>query len=188
MPAVSKSRARSIATRTGDDGRTALLFGRRVPKDHPRIEAVGAIDELNAALGLAKAVGRSARLRRGLERVQKELVVLMGEVACAPAGLPRYQQSKLPKFSESWVKVLDAEIEAIERRLPAFAGWAIPGANPLAAALDLARTTARRAERRLVTVKARPTLLQHINRLSDWLWLQARDTEAVSSRRRPTRR
>ncbi|HEY4302597.1 MAG TPA: cob(I)yrinic acid a,c-diamide adenosyltransferase [Candidatus Didemnitutus sp.] len=176
MP-VSRTRRRSIATRTGDDGRTALLFGPRVPKDHPRIEAVGAIDELNAALGLAKAAIRSARLRRNIGRIQKELVVLMGEVACPPSGRRRYLRSALPKFADTFVEPLDVEIAAIESRHPSFDGWATPGATPLAAALDHARTVARRAERRLVAIRARPALLQYINRLSDLLWLQAREAE-----------
>jgi cob(I)alamin adenosyltransferase len=176
MP-VSAQRRRSIATRTGDDGRTALLFGPRVPKDHPRIEAVGAIDELNAALGVAKSATRAPKLRGGLERIQRELVILMGEVACAPSGRRRYQRSALPKFSPTLVGAIDAEIAAIERRQPSFGGWATPGANPLAAALDVARTVARRAERRLVSIRARPALRQYLNRLSDLLWLQAREAE-----------
>ncbi|MBL9199560.1 MAG: ATP:cob(I)alamin adenosyltransferase, partial [Opitutaceae bacterium] len=77
----------SIATRTGDDGTTALLYGQRVPKDHPQIEAVGALDELNAALGAVKPLlgggARDADLRALLTSVQKHLVALMGEVACA---------------------------------------------------------------------------------------------------------
>ena len=74
---------RSIATRTGDDGTTSLLYGQRVPKDHPQIEAVGSIDEFNAALGLARSTCPDAGRKAELERIQKDLVALMGEIACA---------------------------------------------------------------------------------------------------------
>jgi len=81
---------RSIATRTGDDGSTSLLFGQRVAKDHPQIEAVGALDELNAALGFAKATQPAGRDKAEIERVQTELVALMGEIACAEVDSERY--------------------------------------------------------------------------------------------------
>src|SRR5258707_2917596 len=92
----------SIATRTGDDGTTSLLYGQRVPKDHPQIEAVGAFDELNTALGLVKAhLGtndRGAAIGSLLTAAQKNLVALMGEVACAEADLSRYAASKFEKL------------------------------------------------------------------------------------------
>jgi len=174
--------SRSIATRTGDDGTTALLYGQRVPKDHPQIEAVGNLDELNAALGVAKA-GSSVAARRGeLEQIQKDLVALMGEVVCAEADLPRYCESKFEKIDEVKLARLDAGIAAIEAKNVRFDGWATPGANPHAAALELARTIARRAERRMVALGAhgrvlRPLLVHYVNRLSDLLWLMAREAE-----------
>jgi cob(I)alamin adenosyltransferase len=182
-----KSPPHSIATRTGDRGTTALLFGRRVPKDHPQIEAVGALDELNAGLGFAKATRRRGTSAAALERIQRELVAFMGEVACAEQDAARYARSKLPRLDEAALARLDAAVAAIEARHPRFDGWATPGANPHAAALELARTTARRAERRLVSLRAhgrnlRPLLLQYLNRLSDLLWLQAREAEQKSAR------
>src|SRR5438270_13896118 len=81
----------SIATRTGDQGMTGLLYGQRVPKDHPQIEAVGAFDELNAALGLAKANCPDVARTRELSEIQNNLIALMGELACFEADLPRYQ-------------------------------------------------------------------------------------------------
>lgn len=182
---------RSIATRTGDDGSTSLLYGQRVPKDHPQIETVGALDELNAALGFAKAT-RPARREPAdsagasaddLSRIQQELVALMGEIACAEANAARYDESKFAKIDGPALARLDLAVAAIEVRSPKFDGWATPGANLHAAALELARTAARRAERHLVALprhgrSVRPVLLQYLNRLSDLLWLMAREAEA----------
>ncbi|HWA26719.1 MAG TPA: cob(I)yrinic acid a,c-diamide adenosyltransferase [Lacunisphaera sp.] len=178
MPKSSKS----IATRQGDGGFTRLLHGQRVPKDHPQIEAVGAIDELNAALGVAKASLPADRDATELTRIQTDLVALMGEVACAEKDTARHATSKLPKIDDAALARVDAAVAAIEARGPKFDGWATPGANLHAAALELARTAARRAERRVVALPAigrhpRPLLLQYINRLSDLLWLMAREAE-----------
>lgn len=174
--------ARSIATRTGDDGTTSLLYGQRVPKSHPQIEAVGALDEFNAALGFAKATQPAHADKAGLERIQQELVALMGEVACAEADAARFAGSKFPQIDETALTRLDAAVAAIEARQPKFDGWATPGATPHAAALDLARTAARRAERRLVALDGhgktiRPLLVRYLNRVSDLLWLLAREAE-----------
>ena len=176
----------SIATRTGDDGTTSLLYGQRVPKDHPQIEAVGAFDELNVALGAVKPLLATAPRDRELHAlivvVQKNLVVLMGEVACAETDAARYADSKFEKISATDVRVLDDVVAALEARGLKFDGWATPGANARATALDVARVTARRAERRLAALPAhgraiRPELRQWINRLSDLLWLLAREAE-----------
>ena len=172
----------SIATRTGDDGTTGLLYGRRVAKNHPQIEAVGALDELNASLGFAKATQPGAADHRELERIQKELVALMGEITCAEQDSARYLQSKLARIGEAELARLDAAVAVIEARQPSFEGWATPGANLHAAALDLARTSARRAERQLAGLaghgrNVRPLLGQYLNRLSDLLWLLAREAE-----------
>ncbi len=172
--------ARSIATRTGDQGTTGLLYGQRVPKNHPQIEAVGALDELNAAIGLAKAARPAGADRSEMERIQKELVALMGEITCAEGDAARYADSKFAKIGPAELAHLDAAVAAVESRQPKFDDWATPGANLHAAALDLARTAARRAERRLVGLggqgkTVRPLLLQYVNRLSDLLWLLARE-------------
>jgi cob(I)alamin adenosyltransferase len=178
--------ARSIATRTGDDGTTSLLYGQRVPKDHPQIEAVGALDELNVALGAVKpSLGGDARateINALLTAVQHNLVALMGEVACAECDAPRYAASKFEKLSAADVQRLDGAVAALEARGLKFDGWATPGANARAAAFDLARTVGRRAERRLISLPThgrtvRPELRQFINRLSDLLWLLAREAE-----------
>jgi cob(I)alamin adenosyltransferase len=178
---------RSIATRTGDDGTTSLLYGQRVPKDHPQIETVGAFDELNAAIGsvkshLAENDPRAVEVRALLAAVQQNLVALMGELACAEADAERHASSKFKRISESDVRALDDAVAALEARGLEFGGWATPGANARAAAFDVARATARRAERRLCSLPAhgrsiRPELRQFVNRLSDLLWLLAREAE-----------
>ena len=178
--------SRSIATRTGDDGTTSLLYGQRVPKDHPQIEAVGAFDELNTAIGAAKAqLAESARdgeVRELLTLTQKNLVALMGELACAESDAPRYEKSNFEKISATDLTRLDDAVAALEARGLKFDGWATPGANARAAAFDVARATARRAERRLTGLPAhgrsvRAELRQFVNRLSDLLWLLAREAE-----------
>lgn len=176
----------SIATRTGDDGTTGLLYGQRVPKDHPQIEAVGACDELNVALGAVKPLlargARGGATRMLLTTVQKNLVALMGELACAESDTTRYAKSKFEKITAADLARLDAGVEALEARGLKFDGWATPGANARAAAFDLARVAARRAERRIVALPAtgrrvRPEIQQFVNRLSDLLWLLAREAE-----------
>lgn len=181
---------RSIATRTGDDGTTSLLYGQRVPKDHPQIDAVGAFDELNVALGAIKphlvdavhGVTTSTATLDLLTHTQKNLVALMGEIACAETDAARYADSKFEKLTDADLARLDTTIAAVEARGLKFDGWATPGANARAAAFDTARVTARRAERRLCALPAhgrtvRPVVRHFVNRLSDLLWLLAREAE-----------
>lgn len=175
--------ARSIATRTGDDGTTSLLYGQRVSKAHPQIEAVGTIDEMNTALGVAKSSGVQPRTRATIEDIQQRLVALMGEVACAEADTEKYAGSKFAKLVEDDLARIDQAIASLESRSLNLAGWATPGANAAAAAFDVARTAARRAERRLVGLREhgrnlRPLLLRYINRTADLLWLLAREAES----------
>jgi cob(I)alamin adenosyltransferase len=178
---------RSIATRTGDDGTTGLLYGQRVPKNHPQIEAVGAFDELNAAIGAAKPLlgghgERAAEVGALLSTVQKNLVALMGELVCAESDVARFAGSTFPRILSEDLQRLDDAIAGLESRGLKFDGWATPGANARAAAFDVARTVARRAERRLADLPShgrnvRPELRSFVNRLSDLLWLLAREAE-----------
>src|SRR4051812_23096089 len=124
----------SIATRTGDDGTTSLLYGQRVPKEHPQIEVVGAFDELNVALGAIKPQlplddNRAAAIHELLTTVQHNLIALMGEVACAEADAGRYADSKFAKIETADVDLLDSAIAALEARGLKFDGWATPGTN-----------------------------------------------------------
>ena len=174
----------SISTRTGDDGTTGLIFGQRVPKDHPRVEAVGRLDELNAALGMAKASAAHAPIDT-LEDIQRQLVVIMGELSAADADQERYlADRRFGSLEPAALARLDEAVNGLENGVPPlrFDGWATPGRTPLAAALDLARVTARRAERHLVAMReagqvVRPLVLQYVNRASDLLWLLARQAE-----------
>jgi cob(I)alamin adenosyltransferase len=173
----------SIATRTGDKGTTALLRGQRVSKSHPQIEAVGAFDELNVEVGAARMQVSDPAERGLLRDVQASLVALMGEVACAEGDAARHSRSKFARLRDSDLRRLDDSLAALESKDLKTDGWATPGANPTAIAFDRARVAARRAERRLAALPAhgrriRPLLLKWANRLSDLLWLLAREAES----------
>jgi len=175
----------SIATRTGDDGTTALMYGRRVPKTHPRVEAYGAVDELNATLGVARATAEHDFVRGNLLAIQKDLIVLMGELCVQPEDLPRYVKDGHSLVTPAMTATLDALVREIEAQNVNFKGWATPGATPPSAALDLARTICRRAERCVCGLKETGELrnagiIIYLNRLSDLLWLFARWVETKS--------
>ncbi|HYG21470.1 MAG TPA: cob(I)yrinic acid a,c-diamide adenosyltransferase [Verrucomicrobiae bacterium] len=171
----------SIVTKTGDQGTTALMYGRRVPKTHPRVEAYGAVDELNAALGLARASTTQDFLRDNLVSIQKELVTLMGELATATEDLDRYAKEGYPQVTYEMIMRLEETVKAIEAQKVSFKGWATPGANVSAATLDVARTVCRRAERHVCGLPAgdvkNPHIVIYLNRLADLLWLFARWAE-----------
>jgi cob(I)alamin adenosyltransferase len=172
----------SIVTKSGDQGSTALMYNRRVSKCHPRVEAYGAVDELNAAIGLARASARETFVRDHLELIQKDLVVLMGELATALEDLPRYSKDGFHRIHSEMTLKLERVIQIIEAQKIAPRGWATPGANIPAAALDVARTVCRRAERHVCALHEsgqldNPEIIGYLNRLSDLLWLLARWTE-----------
>jgi len=173
----------SIVTRTGDDGTTGLMFNRRVSKSHPQVEAYGTVDELNAALGLARAAAHQPPLHGQLLGIQKDLVTVMGELATLPEDLPRYLKDGFPVLTPDMVAKLDAMARDIEAQNISFKNWATPGANATSAALDLARTVCRRAERRVCALRESGRLENaqmtiYLNRLSDVLWLLARWAES----------
>jgi cob(I)alamin adenosyltransferase len=173
----------SIVTRTGDGGTTTLMYGRRVPKNHPRVETYGTIDELNAALGLARATTKEDFIRENLLAIQKNLVVLMGELAVVPEDLSRYAKDGYSVVTPEMTAKLDALVREIEAQKVSFKGWATPGATMNSAALDVARTVCRRAERRVCTLRETGELqnaeiIIYLNRLSDLLWLMARRVES----------
>ena len=181
----------SIATRRGDQGETDLLFGRRVAKTNSRIEACGALDELNAALGLVRtAPGAKPEILEAVSSFQKDLVVVMGEVATDFSDIERYKEKGFRLVDASMVASLDTRVENMENEFGVkFEKWAVPGAegDQCGAALDFARTVCRRAERRVVEipdadngegqVSINPELVKYVNRLSDVLWLLARVQE-----------
>jgi cob(I)alamin adenosyltransferase len=172
----------SIVTKTGDSGTTALMFGRRVSKNHPRVEAYGAVDELNAALGLARASAEHDFLRDNLLVIQKDLVTLMGELATAVDDLERYVKGGYSLVTADLTAKLDQLVQQIEAEKISFKGWATPGANVSSATLDVARTVCRRAERRVCALQPtdelrNPEIVIYLNRLADLLWLFARWVE-----------
>jgi cob(I)alamin adenosyltransferase len=173
----------SIATKTGDAGETALMYNRRVPKTHRRVEAYGTIDELNAALGLVRTVASESLIRDAVFSVQKELVVLMGELAVADEDREHYQKDGYELVASGMVDRLTAIVDDLEKNHHiVFKHWATPGHTTLSAALDVARTTCRRAERRVVGLAdsaeyVNPEAIRYLNRLSDVLWLFARYAE-----------
>ncbi len=173
----------SIATRTGDTGSTALMYGKRVPKSSRRVAAYGAVDELTSELGLARALSTDALIRDSVFSIQKKLVTLMGELAVAPEDRERYLHDGFELVTDEMVDDLTARVHDLEKNHNLkFDGWATPGATPAAAALDVARTICRRAEREVavlgeVDIPVNPEILRFLNRLSDLLWLFARYLE-----------
>ena len=188
----------SIATKTGDDGTTGLMFGHRVPKTDARIEANGAIDELNASLGLARATIATAGepvafIAEKIFAIQKELIVLMGELGVKDEDRARYAEKGFEFVTAEMVDRLTAQIDDLEQNHQInFQKWATPGDTLASAALDVARTVCRRAERRVVEMSVlaqqqncrlvNPEILRYLNRLSDLCWLWAR---LVETQRKP---
>jgi len=170
----------SIATKTGDDGTTALMYGRRVSKTDVRVAAYGTVDELNAALGFVRSTAAEAFITDAVLAIQKELVILMGELAVATEDRERYAKGGYKFVEPAMVEALTTIIDDIEKNQKiTYDGWATPGATLGSAALDLARTTCRRAERHVITLRetgaaVNVEIIRYLNRLSDLCWLWAR--------------
>lgn len=166
-----------IYTRTGDDGSTGLFGGDRVRKSHPRINAYGTVDEVNAVLGTALAhIPNEAGfdvLRAHLMHIQRDLFVLGSDLAT-----PLTSKATVPRIDDASVSKLERTIDELESELEPLANFILPGGHPAAATLHLARTTCRRAERLAVDAMEGDTLNQltivYLNRLSDLLFVAAR--------------
>jgi cob(I)alamin adenosyltransferase len=170
-----------IYTRKGDDGTTGLLFGGRVRKDSPGPSACGDVDEAQAALGLARALAvPRGELDRLLVGLQRDLYVLMAELATAPENRARLVPGQTAVSAEM-VAALEPTIDDVTTRFDPPTEFVLPGQTPVAAALDLARTVVRRAERSALAV-APPgsAAVPYLNRLSDLLWTLARWQEGRS--------
>jgi cob(I)alamin adenosyltransferase len=176
----------SIATKTGDTGETSLMYGRRVPKTDARVDAYGCVDELNASLGLARVTASDPFLSEQIYAAQKELIIVMGELATAPEDLGRYVKDGFQLTASGMTDRLTSAVDDLEKnKLGRFKGWAVPGNSLNGAALDLARTVCRRAERRVAALmgdaeKFNPEILRYLNRLSDLCWLLARYAEHIN--------
>jgi len=171
----------SIITGRGDDGQTDLLFNKRIAKTSQRIEALGLVDELNAALGLARAAGPTEDVLVLIDHVQENLVGLMGQLACLPEDEARYREKRYAAILPADVTHLETVAREYEARGVRFTGWARPGAEgSLArAGLDFARAVSRRAERSVLALhESGETVPQEVrlyfNRLSDLFWILAR--------------
>ena len=169
-------------TGKGDDGTTGLYFGGRVAKDAPEPEALGSVDEAQAAIGVARAEapGGSA-LHDALTESCRDLYVVMAELATAPANAAKLVEGR-SRATPSMVAAVEARTDAAATRFPPLTDFVIPGQDRLAALLDVARTLVRRAERRAVPVAAPgSSVVPYLNRLSSLLWALARAEEAAGS-------
>jgi len=164
-----------IYTKAGDDGTTGLLGSGRVPKDDPRIEAYGTIDELNAVLGLARAHGLDPAADGLVAQLQNDLFVVGSALADVSPQGPFHNA-----VTGRHVEQLETAIDALETELAPLVQFILPGGLPAAAQIHLARTVCRRAERLIVTLSHRPNqdvpkpLIAYLNRLSDLLFVLAR--------------
>ena len=167
-----------IYTRTGDDGTTALLFGGRVSKADPVAEATGAIDEAVAALGLVRALSEDGSLPVEILKLQRELFVAGADLATNPAERDRLEPGVSLVMPEMAGR-MEARIDELVLAHPLPNAFIVPGANPISAALDVARSAVRRGERRVVAVRdaggfVNADVLLSLNRLSDLLFVLAR--------------
>jgi cob(I)alamin adenosyltransferase len=163
-----------IYTKTGDDGTTGLLYGGRVAKDSLVIEANGAVDEAQASLGSVRAeVERDSELDRLLVGLERDLYVLMAEIATEERNRHKLKPG-VSRVTTDMISALEGRIDELTGRFPAIKDFVIPGHDRVAAALDVARTAVRRAERASVRAEAPGEVVQFLNRLSDLLWTMAR--------------
>jgi cob(I)alamin adenosyltransferase len=174
-------RINKVYTRTGDKGETHLVGGKRVPKDDPRIESYGTIDELNASLGIVRAFNDAApkspitaRLDAILRQVQNELFDLGSELATPPDA----EWDGMIRIGDEQVKVLERTIDECQEDLEPLKSFILPGGGTIAAFLHQARTVCRRAERDILRLRRRDPIgdgpLRYVNRLSDLLFVLSR--------------
>jgi cob(I)alamin adenosyltransferase len=170
MPRITK-----VYTRTGDDGTTGLGSGQRVPKDSARIEAYGTVDELNSLIGVALAVGLNETIAPELARIQNELFHLGSDLCILEEDKLRLP---VPEIGAPHVEALEKLMDGLSDELSPLANFILPGGSAGAAALHVARTVCRRAERLVVALSRREKIgaytVVYLNRLSDALFVMAR--------------
>lgn len=166
-----------IYTRTGDSGETGLFGGGRVPKDHARVDAYGDVDELNAFLGLARSVEAMARVDDILVRIQQDLFAIGALLATPDREKMRAHLAKA-RIGDERITELEGAIDGGEAELEPLKAFIVPGGTQKAAALHVARTVCRRAERRIVALAREDDIpavvVTYMNRLSDLLFVLAR--------------
>ena len=166
-----------IYTKTGDAGQTGLFGGGRVSKDDPRVEAYGDVDELNAFLGVARSVEMMPRIDEVLVPVQRDLFSI-GALLATPDLQKMHDHLAKAQIDDSRIASLEQEIDACDRELEPLRAFIVPGGTPKAAALHVARTVCRRAERRVIHLQKEVEIPQivvvYLNRLSDLLFTLAR--------------
>ncbi len=170
----------SIYTRGGDKGQTSLASGERVPKDAPRVEAYGTVDEANSWIGVARVRTEDPLLDRALEMVQHRLFNCSSNLATPPGAA--FEPARIAAEDVAW---LEQAIDRFEQKSGAISSFVLPGGCGLAATLQVARAVCRRAERRIVSLGAEqdldPLVLKFVNRASDFLFAAARYANALSS-------
>ncbi len=171
-----------IYTKTGDKGETSLIGGTRVPKYHERIEAYGTLDELNSFIGNLRDQLTDEHTREVLLRIQENLFTAESLLATDPG---QDISRALPQFSDSDVEVLEHEIDAMNLHLPALSSFILPGGHPLVSLCHICRTVCRRGERIIIKLASEmevdDILIRYINRLSDYLFVLARELAFVNN-------
>lgn len=181
LSASVESSGVKVYTRKGDDGTTGLYGGGRIPKDDPAPESYGAVDEAQAAIGVARAeVEKGSELDEMLIGLERDLWVLMSELATDPSNRHKLSDG-VTMVTAAMVDALEAQIDDVSGRFEPPKEFVVPGENRVAALLDVARTVVRRAERRSLRAAVPGShVVPYLNRLSDLLWTLARWQEGTS--------
>jgi cob(I)alamin adenosyltransferase len=170
----------SIVTKTGDAGNTRLMFNHEVSKHDPRVDAYGAVDEFTAALGMLRGNPHSPEgLRQWVLTIQKHLIGLMGEISTPVDSVSKYEKAGYGRIAQEHIAEIEVRIQELEEMLGPFTDWSLPGGSEIGALADWARVVCRRAERTVCSLNVteplqNKSILVYLNRLSDWLWLEAR--------------
>jgi len=167
-----------IYTKTGDLGKTSLIGGTKVPKNHLRIETYGTIDELNSYMGLINDHLNTAHTKTIIKEIQDRLFTIGSSLACDPDKEPKM---KIPDLLESDITLLETEIDSMNESLPVMKFFILPGGHVSVSSIHIARCVCRRAERLCVNMQQHemfvdPLVIKYVNRLSDYLFVLARYT------------
>ncbi|MGN6616596.1 MAG: cob(I)yrinic acid a,c-diamide adenosyltransferase [Ilyomonas sp.] len=165
-----------IYTKTGDAGKTSLIGGTKVPKNHVRIESYGTVDELNSFIGFVADQLDDETIKNNLKEIQDRLFTIGSSLACDPA---KETGLKIPDLKESDIQFLEKEIDKMNEVLPVMKNFILPGGHPAVSSAHIARCVCRRAERICVAIQEEnmfiePIVIKYLNRLSDYLFMLAR--------------